>query len=88
MIFLLGLFVCLFIWVFSSHSRIFHLYGDVTITGEGLQILTHARRSWPLSSEVSLACHTYCDTGHLRGSVTFKPGRAFSSGGVTTCFTT
>ena len=24
----------------SSHSRIFHSYGDVTITGEGLQILT------------------------------------------------
>ena len=48
----------------SSHSRIFHSYGDVTITGEGLQILTHARHSWPLSSEDSLACHTYCDTGH------------------------
>ena len=24
-------------------SRIFHLYGDVTNTGEGLQILTYAR---------------------------------------------
>jgi hypothetical protein len=24
---------------FTSRSRIFHLYGDVTITGEGLQIL-------------------------------------------------
>jgi hypothetical protein len=22
-----------------SHSRIFHLYGDITIVGEGLQIL-------------------------------------------------
>ena len=33
--------------------RIFHSYGDVTITGEGLQ-----------SSEGSLACHTNCDTGH------------------------
>ena len=44
-------YVCL---VFSSHSRIFHLYGDVTITGEGLQILTYARHSWPLSSEGSL----------------------------------
>ena len=29
----------------SSHSRIFHSYGDVTITGEGLQILTYARHS-------------------------------------------
>ena len=26
--------------------------------------LTDTRRSWPLSSEGSLACHTYCDTGH------------------------
>ena len=32
--------------------------------GEGLGILTYARHSWPLSSEGSLACHTYCDTGH------------------------
>ena len=28
------------------------------------QILTFARHSWPLSSEGSLECHTYCDTGH------------------------
>ena len=34
-------------------------FGDVTITGEGLQILTYARYSLPLSSESSLACHTY-----------------------------
>ena len=54
------LFVCLNL---SSHSRLFHSYGDVTITGEGLQILTFARHSWPLSSEGSLACKTYCDTG-------------------------
>ena len=47
------------------------------ITGEGLQILTnYARHSWPLSSEGSLACHIYCDTGHpfimviARGPVT------------------
>ena len=49
---------------YSPHSRIFHSYGDVFIAGEGLQILTYARHSWPLSSERSLACHTYCDTGH------------------------
>ena len=42
----------------------FSLIGDVTITGEGLHILTYARHSSPLSSESSLACHTYCDTGH------------------------
>ena len=54
----------LFVWGFSSHSRIFHSYGDVTITGERLQILTFTRHSWPLSIEGSLACHTYSDTGY------------------------
>ena len=57
-------FIVLFVWGFSSHSRIFHSYGDVTIDGEGLQILTCARHSWPLSSEGYLAFHIYCDTGH------------------------
>ena len=47
-----------------SHSRIFHSYYYVTITGEGLQILTHARHLWSLSSEGSLAFHSYCDTEH------------------------
>ena len=62
----------------GNDSRIFHSYTDVTIAGEGLQILTYGRHSWPLSSEGSLACHIYCDTGHpfnmdfgrLRGTVT------------------
>ena len=49
---------------FSSHSNIFHSYVDVIITGEKLQILTYARHLWPLSSEGSLVCHTYCDRGH------------------------
>ena len=57
-------FVCLFLcWSLSSHSRIFQSYGDVTIAGEGLQFFTYARHSWPLSSEGSLTCHTYCYTG-------------------------
>ena len=43
----------------SSHSRDFHSHRDVTVTGEGLQILTCARHLWPLSSEGSLACNTY-----------------------------
>ena len=47
----------------SSHSSIFHSHGDFTIDGGGLQILTYARHSWPLSSEGSLTCHTHCDTG-------------------------
>ena len=54
----------LLIITFTSYSRIFHSFGDVTITGEGLQIFTYTRHSWPLSSEGCLACHTYCDKGH------------------------
>ena len=54
-------FVCLG-FIVPLENRIFHPYGDVTITGERLQILTYARHSWPLSSEGSLACHTYYDT--------------------------
>ena len=41
-----------FVWGLSSHSRIFHAYGDVNITNEGLQFLIYALHSWPLSSEV------------------------------------
>ena len=54
----------LFVCGFTSYSRIFHSYGGVTITGEGLHILTYTRHSWPLSSVGSLACHTYSDTRH------------------------
>ena len=56
---MLVFFVCV---GYSSHLRI-HSYGEVTITGEGVQILSYAQHSWPLSSEGSLACHTYYDTG-------------------------
>ena len=28
-------------WNFSSHLRIFHSFGDITIAGEGLQILNY-----------------------------------------------
>ena len=58
-------FVCLlglFVWIFLSISRIFHSFGDVIITGEGLQILTYTRHS--LSSEGSSACLTYCQRGN------------------------
>ena len=61
----ISLFVCLFWGVFRPNREIFFSYGDDTIAGEGLQILTYARYSWPLSSEGSLACHTHYDTGHL-----------------------
>ena len=49
----------------TLYLRPISLYGSrLYFFGEGLQILTNARHSWPLSSEGSLACHTYCDTGH------------------------
>ena len=61
---LFGVFWFFFFLSLSSITIIFHSYADVTIAGEGLQILTHARPSWQLSSEGSKACYTYCDTGH------------------------
>ena len=61
---------------FSSHSRICHSYGDVTISSEGLHILIYIYSALIVieSSEGSLACHfdgasvyNYC---YLRGPVT------------------
>ena len=78
--FIKWLIVCL---GFSSHLRILHSCGDVTIAGERLQILTYAQHSWPLSSEGSLACLTYCDTGHLFIMVTNEePGKSKHSPSV------
>ena len=34
----------MFVWCCSSRSRIFHSFGVVTITGEGLQVLTYIRQ--------------------------------------------
>ena len=48
--------VCLFVRSFSSHERIFHLYGYVTIAGERMQILIFARYLWTLRSEGSVGC--------------------------------
>ena len=46
-------------------------YGDVTIIGEGLQILTYARHSLPLSSEGYLVWHEAAVyILYLRGPVT------------------
>ena len=82
----------LFVWGFTSYSRIFHPYKDATITGTGLQILTFAWHFRPVCNAGSFACYTDCDTGHpfIRSS----PGtrdtpiycQAFCSGAVTTCF--
>ena len=49
----------------SSYSRIVLSCGNDNVAGEWLQILAYARHSWPLSIDGSLACHTYCDTGHM-----------------------
>ena len=61
-----GLFASLFVCNcgLTSSSRIFHSYGIVTITGEGLHtcILTNTWHLRPLSSESFLVCHTYYDT--------------------------
>ena len=50
-------FIYLFIVFRSSWEYFTHIE-----TSKGLQILTYARHSWPLSSECSLACHTYMYT--------------------------
>jgi hypothetical protein len=55
--------ICLITCGFTSHLIIFHLHGDVTIAGEGLQNLACARRSGPLSRNESLSHHTYCAMG-------------------------
>ena len=85
---------CLFVLNFSSHSRIFHSYGDIIIAGKALQILTYVR---------TLACHTY-RTRHMAAispikrktlpNTSINPRTrdtktycgAFSSGSVPTCF--
>ena len=50
-------------FVLSSHSTISHSFRDVMNADDVLHILTYARHLWPLSSEGSLAWHTYCNTG-------------------------
>ena len=69
----------------AFHLSIFHSYGDVTIAGEGLQIWPILGTSWRLSSDCSLACHTYCETGHPHPEDPwYTYSRAFCSGAVTT----
>ena len=55
---MMGKFFVWFLGDFMSNFRIFQSFEEVTIAGEGLQILTHARRAWPLNSESSLRCKT------------------------------
>ena len=89
----LHIWICFFLFgVFRPIWNFFHSFGDVTIACEGLQILTYARRFWLLSSEGSLACHTYCNTRHPFIMVIFgDPWHShlmaiIISGAITTCF--
>ena len=65
--------VCMFVYGFSPHSRIFHSYGS-----EGMQILTYARHSWPWAVRVlcratPTVIRVSVYNGHLRGPVTLTP---------------
>ena len=53
--------ICLFVWGFSSHSKIFHSFEDVTAWTVNLTLYT--LYSWRMSSEGSLLCHIFCDRG-------------------------
>ena len=63
-------YVCLFRG-FLSYSRIFHSYGDVTITTEWQQILTYAPHSWPWQHLLWQGPILY--NCHLRGPETLTP---------------
>ena len=66
----------LLLFVFFVSFKNFSLIWKRHHYRERLQILTYAWNFWPLSSEGSFACHTYCDTGHyglLQGPVTLTP---------------
>ena len=47
------IFIC---WGFSFCSKFFYSYWDVTITGEGPQILTYAQVLLPFSSDTHICC--------------------------------
>ena len=57
-------FFCMIVVYRPTREFAIHMETSCTVTGEGLQILTYARHSWPLSCEGSLKYHTYCYTGH------------------------
>ena len=64
----------MFSFVCSFKSSIFHSYGDVTITGEELQILTYTRHSWSFRCGIFSVQHllwhgTSVYNGYLQGPV-------------------
>ena len=56
--------VCVLGFFFVQPENFSLHYEDVIIACERLQILIYALHSWPLRIYGSLACHTYCETGH------------------------
>ena len=57
-------FICLCNWGFHSTRKFFTHMETSPLPVKGFKFFTCARHSWSLSSEGSLACQTYCDTGH------------------------
>ena len=58
--------VCLFVRVFRPTRESFTHMDTSLLPMNGCKVhILYARHSWPLNSDASLACHTYCDTGKL-----------------------
>ena len=88
-------FTCLFACLFWDYrlTREFLIYMETSPSPvKGCKFwLMLGTHEWPLSSEGSSACHTYCDIGHpfimvISDDPWHTDCRAFSSGAVTTCF--
>ena len=75
---------------FMCLLRFLFPYGDITIIGQGLPLLTYSRQSRPFSNEGSLTCHPYCETVRPVNMVISKYFEtyciALGRGAVTTCF--
>ena len=54
-----------FVWLFWVYRPTRECFTQMEMSPLPVKtaIFTYARHSWPLSSEGSLTCHTYCDTG-------------------------
>ena len=73
-------YVCLFAWGFSPTREFFTHLETLPLPAKGCKFLTYHRHSWPLISEGSLTCHTYCNlhgpslyNGHLQRPVALTP---------------
>jgi hypothetical protein len=69
-----------FIPCFTSSSKFFHLYWNVTIAGEGLQNLGLCLALRAFEQGGFLSCHMYCDRRELyRATPTVTRGLGFSN---------